>query len=83
MAGNDNHFILFFVSYIRPPSFFFVRHRCAACLLPLAVVVVPPAVVPPVADVPPVALLPLAEDKDVRRVARVTPVACPLPRTKT
>ena len=22
MAGNDNHFILFFVSYIRPPSFF-------------------------------------------------------------
>ena len=65
------------------PLFFFVRHRCAACLLPLAVVVVPPAVVPPVADVPPVALLPLAEDKDVRRVARVTPVACPLPRTKT
>ena len=67
-----------------------VRRRCAACLLPLAVVVVPPAVVPPVtvvvppvADVPPVALLPLAEDKDVRRAARVPPVACPLPRTKT
>jgi hypothetical protein len=43
-------------------------------------VVVPPAtvppvtvVVPPVADVPPVALLPLAEDKDVRRVVRMPP----------
>jgi hypothetical protein len=58
------------------------RRRCAACLLPLAVVVVPPAavppvtvVVPPVAGVPPVALLPLAEDKDVRRVVRMPPVA--------
>ena len=67
-----------------------VLSRCATCLLPLAVVVVPPAivppvkvVVPPVADVPPVTLLPFAEDKDVRRAARVPPVACPLPRTKT
>ena len=66
------------------------RSRCAACLLPLAVVVVPPAVVPavtvvvtPVANVPPVALLPLAKDKDVRKAARVPPVACPLLRTKT
>jgi hypothetical protein len=47
------------------------RRRCAACLLPLTVVVVPPAVVPPVADVPPVALLPLAEGEDVRGAARV------------
>ncbi len=67
-----------------------VLSRCATCLLPLAVVVVPPAVVPPVTvivppvvNVPPVALLPLAKDKDVRRAARVPPVACPLPRTKT
>ena len=59
-----------------------VRRRCATCLLPLAVVVMPPAVVPPVtvvvppvADVPPVALLPLAKDKDVRGAARVPPVA--------
>ena len=51
-----------------------VDGRCAACLLSLAVVIVPPAVVlpvtvvvPPLANVPPVALLPLAEDKDVRR----------------
>ncbi len=36
------------------------RRRCATCLLPLAVVVVPPAVVLPVANVPPVARLPLA-----------------------
>jgi len=55
------------------------RRRCAACLLPLAVVVVPPAVVPPVtvvvppvAYVPPVALLPLAKGEDVRRAARVS-----------
>jgi len=53
--------------------------RCAACLLPLAVVAMLPAIVPPVtvivppaADVPPVALLPLAEDEDVT-----------LPRMKT
>ena len=60
------------------------RRRCAACLLPLAVVVVPPAVVPPVTVVVlPVSLLPLAEDKDVRRATRVPLVACPLPRTKT
>jgi hypothetical protein len=60
------------------------RRRCAACLLPLAVAVMPPAVVPPITVVVlPVALLPLAEDKDVRRAARVPPVACPLPRTKT
>ena len=59
-----------------------VRRRCATCLLPLAVVVMPPAVVPPVtvvlppvADVLHVALLPLAEDKDVRRVVRMPPVA--------
>jgi hypothetical protein len=46
------------------------RRHCAACLLPLAMVVVPPAtvppvtvVVPPVADVPPVALLPLPRTK--------------------
>ena len=59
-----------------------VRRRCATCLLPLAVVVMPPAVVPPVtvvvppvADVPPVALLPLAKDKDVRDAARVCPPA--------
>jgi hypothetical protein len=58
------------------------RRRCAACLLPLAVAVMPPAVVPPVtvvmspvANVPPVALLPLAEDKDVRRAARVPPAS--------
>ena len=51
------------------------RRRCAACLLPLAVVVVSPAVVLPVADVPPVARLPLAlaEDEDVRSAARVCP----------
>ena len=49
------------------------RRRCAACLLPLAVVVVSPAVVLPVADVPPVARLPLAEDEDVRGAARVCP----------
>jgi hypothetical protein len=57
-------------------------HRCcAACLLSLDVVVVPPAVVPPVtvimppvADMPPIALLPLAKNKDVRRAARVPPV---------
>ena len=53
------------------------RRRCAACLLPLAVVVVPPAVVLPVADVPPVARLPLAlaKDEDVRSAARVCPTA--------
>jgi hypothetical protein len=51
------------------------RRRCAACLLPLAVVVVSPAVVLPVADVPPVARLPLAEDEDVRGAARVCPTA--------
>ena len=47
--------------------------------------VVPPVtvIVPPLAGVPPVALLPLAEDKDVRIAAHVPPVACPLPRTKT
>ncbi len=50
------------------------RRRCAACLLPLAVVVMPPAVVLPVADVPPVARLPLAEDEDVRGAARVCPL---------
>jgi hypothetical protein len=50
------------------------RRRCAACLLPLAVVVVSPAVVLPVADVPPVARLPLAEDEDVRGAARVCPL---------
>ncbi len=32
-------------------------------------------VVPPVADVPPVALLPLAEDENVRGAARVCPTA--------
>ena len=49
------------------------RRCCAACLLPLAVVVVPPAVVLPIANVPPVARLPLAlaEDEDVRSTARV------------
>ena len=59
------------------------RHRCcAACLLSLAVVVVPPAVVPPVtvimppvADMPPVALLPLAENEEGRRAACMPPVA--------
>ena len=45
------------------------HRRCAACLQPLAWVIVPPAVVPPVAVVvPPVALLPLADDEDVRSV---------------
>ena len=59
------------------------RHRCAACLPPLAVVVMPPAIVPPITVVvPPVALLPLAKDKDVRRAASVPPIACPLLRTK-
>ena len=55
------------------------RRRCAACLLPLAVVVVPPAIVPPVtavmppvANVPTVALLSLAKGEDVRRAARVS-----------
>jgi hypothetical protein len=47
--------------------------------VPPATVVVPPAtvVVPPVADVPPIALLPLAEDENVR-VRR----ACVRPRAK-
>ena len=49
------------------------RRRCDACLPPLAVVVLLPAVVPPVANVPPVAHLPLAKDKDVRGAARVCP----------
>jgi hypothetical protein len=50
------------------------RRRCAACLLPLAGVVMSPAVVLPVADVPPVARLPLAKDEDVRGAARVCPL---------
>ena len=58
-----------------------VHRRCAACLQPLAVVVVLPAVVlplavvvPPIAViVPPVALLPLAEDEDVRSITRKCP----------
>ena len=50
--------------------------RCAACLLPLAVVAVPPAVVPPVTVVvPPVARVPLAKDEDVRGAARICPTA--------
>jgi hypothetical protein len=48
--------------------------------VPPATVVVPPAtvVVPPVADVPPIALLPLAEDENVRVLRR----ACVRPRAK-
>ena len=44
------------------------RRRCAACLLPLAVVVMPPVTVPPVADMPHKARLPLAKDEDVRGI---------------